>query len=260
MDLSFTDKRLKNLEMGTGEWFNAQKKMIKSKPLIKRCYDLWYQRLLADVDSVITTSASAKILELGSGSSYIKELRPDVITSDVTPGAADCVIDARHLPFENESLKAILASHVIHHIPNIESFFAEADRTLVPGGVISMIECTHTPFAKFFFSKIHPEPYNDRATDWSFPQTNSMLDSNQALSWLIFCRDKEKFKAKFPNFEIEQISFLPWATYLLSGGVNLKSLIPERIAWRFKFIDDILKPLDALFAIHWHITLRKRVD
>ena len=35
-------------------------------------------------------------------------------------------------------------------------------RVLVPGGVISIIDCAHTPFGRFFFSAIHPEPYDSR--------------------------------------------------------------------------------------------------
>ena len=252
-----TDPRIKNFDMGTKEWFGAQKRMVKEKPMIKHCYDLWYSKLINDANSVDDKGAKAIVLELGSGSSYLKELMPEVITSDVDEGIADQVIDARELPFPDNSVKAIFATHVFHHIPDIEKFLAEADRVLIPGGVISMVDCTHTPLARAFFSRVHPEPYNDKTDSWTFPQTNSMLDSNQALTWIIFHRDKAKFSELFPNFSVTKPVYLPWFSYLLSGGVNLRSLVPGFLAPVFKVLDFLLKPLDPLCAIHWHITIRK---
>src|SRR5450432_3406760 len=105
--------------------------MVNDKPLVRRCYDLWYRRLLADTDSVPAPYNCHPIVELGSGSSYIKELRPDIITSDVTPGLADMTIDGRELPFDDCSVRAILLTHVFHHIPDVERFFREACRVLV---------------------------------------------------------------------------------------------------------------------------------
>jgi len=143
--------------------------------------------LLADVRSV---PAQGAVVELGSGGSYLKELEPTVITSDVSAGIAEQVIDARSLPFADQSIRALLLTHVFHHIPDVDAFFREAQRTLVPGGVISMIEVAHTPFAKFFFRNFHHEPYDDTRGDWRFEQGDSMMDSNQALSWIVFVRDR----------------------------------------------------------------------
>src|SRR5262245_56855779 len=140
MSCVFTHPDLKNLDMGTREWFAAQQAMIKTKPLVKRCYDLWYRELLEDAASVRSGGA---VVELGSGSSYIKELQPDVITSDTAPGVADMVIDGRCLPFPDSTVRAILLTHVFHHIPDVGQFFSEASRVLVPGGVISMVDETH---------------------------------------------------------------------------------------------------------------------
>jgi glycosyltransferase involved in cell wall biosynthesis/SAM-dependent methyltransferase len=256
-NLPLAHPSLKQYPMGSSQWFEAQRELIESKPLIKRCYDLWYRLLLRDVDSV---PGVGKVVELGSGLSYIKRLRPEVITSDVTPGHADMVIDGRELPFPDSSVKALLLTHVFHHIPDVGKFFGEASRVLVPGGVISIVDIPHTPFARFFFSTFHPEPYNDKALEWSFPEGHSMLDSNQALSWIVFFRDGEKFRRMFPALRVEQTRYLPWLSYLLSGGVNLRSFVPRPLAPLLVALDTILKPLDPLFAIHWHITVRKAHD
>src|SRR4051812_25824362 len=134
---------LKGLQPGTIQFFAAQKALILRRLLLKRCYDDWYARLLADARSA---GNQGEFVELGSGGSYLKDLEPSVITSDVGRGIAERVIDARQLPFPDGSIRALLLTHVFHHIPDVDGFLREAQRALVPGGVISMIEVAHTPF------------------------------------------------------------------------------------------------------------------
>ena len=120
-----------------------------------------------------------------------------------------------------------------------------------------MIEVAHTPLARWFFRNFHPEPYRDDLPEWSFAQQDSMLDSNQALSWIVFVRDRERFARLFPGFRVERRTYLPWLSYLLSGGVNLRSFVPRPVAPVVQALDWLAKPWDRLFAIHWHITVRK---
>lgn len=255
-----THPAIRDLPIGDRAWFEAQRAMIKSKPLVKRCYDLWYTLLASDAASAPAESQGCIAVELGSGSSYIKEFVPEAITSDVAPGVADMVIDGRSLPFPDCSVKAIFLTHVFHHIPDVEQFMAEARRVLAPGGVVSMIECAHTPLGRFFFSKIHPEPYDPTAASWSFAQGSSMLDSNQALSWIVFQRDRARFEALFPDFEVGEFTYLPWLGYLLSGGVNLRSLVPRALTPLVAALDRLVKPLDRIGAIHWRLCIRKKLD
>jgi SAM-dependent methyltransferase len=248
---------LKAFALGSPEWFAAQRAMIDSKPAVKRCYDLWYSMLLEDADSVPPEYRAYPAVEIGSGLSYLRELRPEIIASDITPGNVDLALDGRCLPFRDGSIRALLLTHVFHHIPDVASFLREAERVLVPGGVISMVDETHTPFARFFFSVFHPEPYNDRAGEWSFPAGHTMLDSNQALSWMVFFRDRDRLRKIAPQLTLERWSYLPWLSYLLSGGVNLRSFIPRSLAQISRTLDAAVKPLDGACAIHWHLTVRK---
>jgi glycosyltransferase involved in cell wall biosynthesis/SAM-dependent methyltransferase len=252
-----THPLLRGIRIGTPEWFAAQRAMIRVKPAVQRCYDRWYRELLDDADSVPESARSGLIVELGSGSSGLKALRSEIISSDIEPGVGDMVIDGRRLPFPDATVRAVLLTHVFHHIPDVRLFLREAARVLMPGGVISMVDCTHTPFARFFFSRIHPEPYDARTRDWSFPEGHSMLDSNQALTWIVFCRDREQCRNEFPQLRLERMAYLPWLGYLLSGGVNLRSLVPRLAAPLVAAADVLARPLDPLFAIHWHIRIRK---
>jgi SAM-dependent methyltransferase len=245
---------LKGLSLGSPEFFAAQKTAILNRPLLKRCYDDWYRRLLTDAQSA---PPQGVMVELGSGGSYLKDLEPSLITSDVVEAVADRVIDARYLPFAENSVRALLLTHVFHHIPDAAAFFKEAERTLIPGGVISMIEVAHTPFARFFFRNFHHEPYEDGSREWFFAQQDSMMDSNQALSWIVFDRDRAKFERRFPSLKVERMVLLPWFTYFASGGVTARYLIPKFMNGLFLLAEMILNPFAPVFSLYWHICLRK---
>ncbi len=250
------ENELNNLVSGSMAWFATQRELILSKKLLNHCYSCWYSHLVAD-EKTVPQSSKGKLLELGSGGSLLKNQLPELMTSDVVSGVAEHVIDGRSIPFDDRSLRAIFMTHVFHHIPDVETFLREAQRTLVPGGVISMIEVTHTPFARFFFKKFHHEPYVDDTKDWKFEQKNSMFDVNQAISWIVFKRDSEEFKRKFPGLKIECFNYLPWISYILSGGVTRKALLPNFLAPLALLADTLLKPLDFFAALHWHIRIRK---
>ncbi|WP_438479481.1 class I SAM-dependent methyltransferase [Oleiharenicola lentus] len=195
-------------------------------------------------------------MELGSGGSRLKEYDSRIITSDVSPGIAEMVIDARQLPFADGSLHAIFLTHVFHHIPDVGQFLREAERVLVPGGVIGMIEVAATPFARFFFKNFHPEPFSPKL-GWNFEQSDSMMDSNQALSWIVFERDLTRFEREYPGLKLEEKRHLPWLPYLLSGGVTRRDILPKAIVPAIIGTDRGLSGLYPLFALHWFIRLRK---
>ena len=88
----FKEPSLQGVQPGTPEFFAMQKALLLKRPLLKHNYDDWYRRLLADAQSA---PADGFIVELGSGGSYLKQLEPALITSDVSPGIAEQVIDAR---------------------------------------------------------------------------------------------------------------------------------------------------------------------
>jgi SAM-dependent methyltransferase len=253
-----SEPRLRGVPAGSPRFFELQRQIIGERPLMREVYGLWYQRLLADAASVPGGPQGGGLLELGSGGSTLKELCPEVITSDVVEGVAERVIDARSLPFPDASLRAIFLTHAFHHIPDAEQFLREAERVLVPGGVVSMIEVPHTRFARFFFTRFHPEPYDDRAPKWAFHQADVMLESNQALSWNVFFRDRDRFQQLFPGLQVEPPTLLPWFSYVLSGGVTRRNLIPRWLVPLVRTADALLRPLDPLMALHWHLTVRKR--
>jgi SAM-dependent methyltransferase len=249
------EPRLHGIPVGSPEFFQIQNDLIAKRPALSHCYEVWYRTLLDD-PAVRAAPRDARFLELGSGGSRLKEYDARIITSDVSPGIADMVVDARQLPFPDQSLHALFLTHVFHHIPDVGRFLREAERVLVPGGLIGMIEVAATPFARFFFRNFHPEPFSPEL-DWDFAQQDSMMDSNQALSWIVFERDRARFEREHPGLKLEEKHWLPWLPYLLSGGVTRRDVLPRAIVPAIIATDRSLRGLYPFFALHWFIRLRK---
>lgn len=250
-----SEPRISGLTPGSPEFFKVQNELIAARPALHYCYDLWYRTLLDD-PAVTGAPPGARFLELGSGGSLLKRYDPRVITSDVSPGASDLVVDARALPFPDASLHALFLTHVFHHIPDVGLFLREAERVLVPGGLLAMIEVAATPFARFFFSRFHPEPFLPEL-DWTFSQSDSMMDSNQALSWIVFERDLERFRREHPGLALEEKRLLPWLPYLLSGGVTRRNILPGPVVPAIIAADRGLSCLYPFFSLHWFLRVRK---
>jgi SAM-dependent methyltransferase len=251
------EPRLSGVEVGSSEWFAIQRELVVSRPLVHDTYSAWYEKMLGD--SASAPSDGGKVLELGSGSNFVKLLDPRVITSDVVPGASDLVVDAQDLPFAEGSLKAILLTHVFHHIVAPERFLAEATRTLVPGGVISIIDVAHTPFARVLFTYLHPEGYHSNRRTWLLDESEPLGGANQAMTWMVFNRDIAQFRAEFPQLQLELIEYMPWLGYLISGGLTRRNLIPGALVPLLRALDRRSRALDPFMSLHWHIRIRKRV-
>jgi SAM-dependent methyltransferase len=251
----FEDEALLDVDLGSTEWFAIQRRLIASRPLTKAAYDRWYDAMLADV---ATVDQPGQVLEIGSGSGFVKTLDPSVITSDIVPGHSDRIVDAEHLPFDDESLRAILLTHVFHHIPNVRMFLKEAQRTLVPGGVVTMVDVAHTPLSKLVFGRFHPEDYDPSAVEWKLNPAGPCGGANQAMSWIVFQRDRRRFEQEFPELEIQEIKYFPWLGYLLSGGVTRRDFVPASMVGIVQLLDKAATALGSICALHWHIRLRKK--
>lgn len=198
------------------------KEIILSKPLLKQIYLNWYNSLIGNFDS------QSKILEIGSGGGFIKEVFPNVITSDIKElPNCDKIVDAQQLPFENQSLDGIVMVNVFHHIPDCESFLYESQRVLKKNGRIVMVEPANCGYSRFIYKNFHHEPFEINQDGWKFQSKGPLSDSNQALPFIVFERDENIFKQKFENLKIKNIAYHSPLAYLISGGLSMRSLTPK---------------------------------
>jgi SAM-dependent methyltransferase len=233
---------------------HLRRQIVQSKPFLKAIYDEWYGILAAQLPAI-----DGPVLELGSGAGYCEQFIPGLITSEILfcPGVG-LVADAQQLPFADASLRGIVFTDVLHHMPEARRFFAEAARTLRPGGKILMIEPWVSGWSRFVYTRLHHEPFQPSALDWAFPSTGPLSGANGALPWIVFARDRAKFEGEFPQFAIERIRpFMP-LRYLLSGGVAMRSLMPGFAHPFWAWCENSLNgwmPRVAMFAF---IVLRRR--
>ena len=199
-----------------------RKQIIQSKPFLKAIYEEWYEKLATEVPR-----GTGGVLELGSGAGFLSGYIPGLITSEVFPCSnVSVILNAQNMPMEDASLRAIVMTDVLHHMPDVRRFFAEASRCLRSCGRILMIEPWVTPWSAFVYQRFHSEPFLPEAKDWEFAESGPLSGANVALPWMVFVRDRARFQKEFPEFEIEEIRpFLPFR-YLLSGGVSMRSLMP----------------------------------
>lgn len=200
--------------------------VVRSKPFLTAVYDEWYGMMIARVPDV-----AGALLELGAGGGFLQDRLADVITSDVFPvPGIDRVVDAQDMPFEDASLRAILMTNVFHHIPDVARFLSEAERTLVPGGRIVMVEPWNTGWSRFVHRHLHAEPMLPDVAKWEFPVSGPLSGANAALPWVVTTRDRERLESEWRLRVVETKPFMPFR-YLASGGVSLRSLQP---LWSFK--------------------------
>ena len=245
-------KDINKFELDSIERTIAHGNVIQNKKFLKSIYTEWYKKtkILACYDS------TGKFLELGSGSGFIKEEMPNVITSDVfCIPRVDRVIFANSLPFNNNSIDSIIMVDVLHHLYDVRSFFLEADRSLKHGGRIVMSEPWNSIWSKFIYRNFHHEPFETHS-NWEVNDVRPLSSANGALPWIIFERDKLIFESEFPNLSIEKIEFHTPFRYLLSGGVSIKQMVPNFSFSFFSKIDNICA--SKLFSMFAYIVIRKK--
>ncbi|MFC1843795.1 methyltransferase domain-containing protein [Thermodesulfobacteriota bacterium] len=223
-----TNPQIKNLDIDSSQRVKITKSIIQNKTFLKKIYLEWYH----EINSLIPT-IQGPILEIGSGGGFLNNVIPQIITSEVFYSSnINLVLNAKNLPFKNNSIKCIVLIDVFHHISQPVFFLEEACRCLCSGGQIVMIEPWYTPWSNFIFSKLHHEPFLPDAQDWSFSATGPLSGANGALPWIVFQRDKTLFEKQFPDLFIKDIKLSMPVRYLLSGGISMRSLMP---GWSFSF-------------------------
>jgi len=236
-------------------------RVLSEKILMKHVFEEFYQTCISICTNRFCDGGQE--IEIGAGISFFKKIRPQLVVTDVVPGPqVELALDAQNMTaIENESVRAIYGLNCFHHLERPRAFFSELKRVLKPGGGVVLIEPYYGLIARPFYRNLHrSEHFNPEQEKWEAQgETGVMFNANQALSYVVFVRDRLKFQSEFPELEIIEISPLQnYLRYLLSGGLNFRQLVPDSFEGFVKLLEAMLKPISAITALHYIIVLRKR--
>ncbi len=202
--------------------------LISRKTSLKKYYEEVYRKYAECLTRCPTRGLA---LELGSGAGFVRELIRDMVTSDVIPYPnVNMVVDATRMPFQNESLRAICMLNVFHHISDVSAFLNEAQRCLISGGRVFLLEEYPGWISTPIYRYIHHEPFCLTAKEWKFESPGALSGANGALAWIVFDRDRKTFEARFSQLRLERYQAHTPLRYWLSGGLKRWSLLP---GWAF---------------------------
>lgn len=242
----FAHPLTRGLDIDAPQTTGLRRRIIRDKPLLRSIYGHWYRLLIEAIPQ--RREVAGRVLELGSGAGFFRDLLPEAICSDVlTLPGIDVVADAQDLAFADQSLRAIVMTNVLHHLPDATRFFGVAGRCIRPGGVVAMIEPWVSPWSTFVYSKLHHEPFDPNG-DWRVQDSGPLSGANGALPWILFHRDRTLFETTFPMWRIERVRPMMPLQYLVSGGVSLRSLWPNWAAGTIRWAERLMTG-QAMFSL-----------
>jgi SAM-dependent methyltransferase len=243
----------RGLDLDDPRTTDERRRLIASKPFLRDIYQDWYRTISDGLPA-----GDDPVLEIGSGAGFLDRFIPGLLTSEVLAcSGVRLVLEGGHLPFADASLRAIVMTNVLHHLPEPRRFLAEATRTIRTGGAVLMIEPWVSRWSSFVYRTLHHEPFAPDAPAWEFPRGGPLSGANGALPWMIFERDRSTFEREFPQWTIERIVPSMPFRYLLSGGVSMRSLMPQATAPLWRAVERSLRPWMTSWAMFAEIVLRR---
>ena len=254
------DPRIRGVDIDSPEALDLHRQIAIEKQLMRAVFKGFY-----DVSVDLAEAhfrVSGKQVEIGAGGSFFKEYYPEVITTDIKPSShLDMILDAQDMRFDREEVAVFYGFNCFHHLPQPRRFFRELGRVLIPGGGCILVEPYNGWLSRIVHANVHAHEFfdpNQRTWEAVSTSVGPLSGANQALSYIVFDRDRAKFAEEFPFLQV--VSTFPltnYVRYILAGGVNFRQLVPnatERILGGMEFI---LSPLARWLALHHAVVLRK---
>lgn len=246
---------VRGIDRDSPELVGIHRRAIQSKPFLKRLYREHYRELMRSLDGI----PEGPVVEIGSGGGFIKEVRPEVITTDLYPEPhLDRVMTAEKLDFPDGTVSALLMLNVFHHLPDPRAFLREAVRVLRPGGRAVLIEPAHTPLWKRLYRLFSAEPYDESASEWGFAPRDRFSGANVPQAWIVFQRDRDRFEREFPELALRSPRYHTAFLYLLSGGIWFRGIVPSWSFPVFLGLERLVSPTMRLIACQTTFVLEKR--
>jgi SAM-dependent methyltransferase len=238
------------------ELLAAQERAWEQRPLLRELYGTWFRDIAARMSTV-----PGSAVELGSGIGRFREVRPDIVTTDVEPTAwADEVVKAERLPYEDGTVSNLVLVDVFHHIASPARFLDEAARVLRPGGRVIILDPYCSPVSGPLYRAFHPErtdlgaaPFDDDARVDETP-----FDSNQARATLAFFRGADELERRWPELRLLERRRLALFAYPLSGGFMRRPLVPDAVGRALLRVEPALSWLAPVCAFRCLVVLERR--
>lgn len=208
------------------------RRVWQARPLLRRVYtEEFFARLLEfSVPGGIS-------IEVGAGPGFFKAFAQDkasLISTDLIACSwLDAAANAQQLPFRSASVSNVFGLDMLHHLSSPMLFLGEAQRVLVPGGRLILIEPWITPFSYFLFRFFHQEDCDFSRKPWLVMHTSGRgeklaFEGNQAIPYQLFRRGRrERTLEMLPGLALRTAQPFCLFTYLLSGGFNHAKLLPD---------------------------------
>ena len=231
----------------------------RQRPLTREIYSRYFDL----IDSTRSQVAGAS-LELGAGPGHYSKSRPDTFGCDLVPCPwLDCAADAGRLPVADAALANLIMIDVLHHLPDPTAFFAEAQRTLAPGGRIILVEPYVSPVSWFVWNFLHEEDVGLSVNPFAgqvaaeHDSEKDPWDANVALPTLIFWKGLAEFHTRFPNLRVVQRRRFEMVLMPLSGGFEHPRLMPAPLVPLARALDYVFTPLARLLAFRCFVVIEK---
>jgi SAM-dependent methyltransferase len=249
---------LKNLDMDGINRLKYHRELLVSKPMLRRVFKEFHHKF-NQLDELFFSVAGARI-ELGAGIAPMRNEFPSVMATDVVfSPEMDMKLNAERMELGPETVGVFFGQNCFHHFSKPENFFSELNRVLMPGGGVVLLEPYFGPVAKLFYERLFAsEGFDKDYPSWETPDSGPMNGANQALSYIVFTRDRLEFERKYPNLKIvHQEVMTNYLKYIFSGGLNFKKLMPDSFIGVISFLERLLKPFNKILGLHHVIVIKK---
>lgn len=248
------------LDVDSGARLACHKSILERKPMIRQVFDEFHT-LFRQLENRYLDGKGIAI-ELGAGVAPMRDSFPEVLSTDIVPAAhLDFVMDAQKMALAANSVKVVYAQNSFHHFPDPERFLSELERVLVSGGGAVILEPYYGPVATFIFRRLfRTEGFDKEFPTWETPSSGPMNGANQALSYIVFVRDRKKLAARFPSLQLvhgEPVG--NYLRYLGSGGLNFRQVVPDFSTRLLRMIEWAVSPLNRWLALH-HVLVLKKIE
>ena len=206
----------------------------------------WYRELYRDQLKDFPNPAALAILEIGSGTSPLKQFLSNVVTSDVLDlEYLDLVFDCHEIDkldaIKDNSLDVITVTNVLHHLKSPIVFLNAAAAKLRSGRKVIATEPFFSVLSTPIFKYLHHEPVDFRISEPELGDLEGPLVlANIALPWLIFFRNREWLQRLNDNYDVGNLSirYFTALSYMITGGISHRLPVPS-LLYRMLFPLDL---------------------